>query len=370
MLEVINLTKEFGGVKAVSNVSFKVNKGEIVSIIGPNGAGKTTFFNMLTGLIKPTKGSIMFQGNEIIPEDHPNDIRKLQLSSIFIGIYSFLVMLYFFLIYYGDATFKFEFTIFLISVVLLRIFATIRLYQRISWARGFHSIMMFFDIAFAIYFAVIKGLIILPVIICLISSYFYFYLMSKKVRHLFGEFLEAENISKMGIARTFQNIRLFQNLTVLENILIGSHLHTKAHIGNILLKTKAQQNEEKVLEKEAKKLLEYVGIRHDLNMLASNLPYGEQRKLEIARALAVKPNLLLLDEPAAGMNPKETQELLELIEKIRKTGITVILIEHDMKLVMNISDRIVVLDYGEKIAEGLPEEIRNNNRVIEAYLGA
>jgi len=369
VLEVVNLTKDFGGVRAVSNVSFKVNKGEIVSIIGPNGAGKTTLFNLLTGLIKPTKGSIIFEGKEIIPEDKPQDIRKLEISSILIGIYSVVVMLYFYLVYYKQATFQFEFTLFVISVAILRVFATYRLFQRVLWARGFHSIMFFFDTAFALYFACSEHFIIPFILIFAFSLYFYLYLMKKKTRYLFGEFLEAENIAKIGISRTFQNIRLFQNLTVLENILIGFHLHTKSHIGNILLKTKSQQHEEKLLVEKAKKLLDYVGIRQSADLLASNLPYGEQRKLEIARALAAKPKLLLLDEPAAGMNPKETRELLQLIEKIRKSGITVILIEHDMKLVMNISDRIIVLDYGKKIAEGLPSEIKNNKRVIEAYLG-
>lgn len=181
--------------------------------------------------------------------------------------------------------------------------------------------------------------------------------------------LKPYEIANLGIARTFQNLRLFPKMSVLENVLSGFFSKTKYNLVDALLKTKKFQDYEEESLKRAYALVEFVGLENKENELAKNLSYGESRKLEIARALATSPQLLLLDEPTAGMNPHETEEMMELIEKIRGTGVSVLLIEHDMKVVMNISDRIVVLDYGEKIAEGRPEEIKNNKRVIEAYLG-
>ncbi|MCL6561253.1 MAG: ABC transporter ATP-binding protein [Firmicutes bacterium] len=179
-----------------------------------------------------------------------------------------------------------------------------------------------------------------------------------------------EKVAASGIARTFQNIRLFPELMAVENILVGMHLHLKAGLGQIILNTRKVRQEEYRAHAEALELLHYVGLAGKETELARSLSYGEQRRLELARALAVKPKLLLLDEPTAGMNPKETEAMRQLILKLRdERRITILLIEHDMKVVMELSDRIIVLNYGVKIAEGTPEDIRHNSEVIRAYLG-
>ena len=181
--------------------------------------------------------------------------------------------------------------------------------------------------------------------------------------------LKPYEITKMGIARTFQNIRLFADMTVLDNVIIGQHCRTKTGILGAILKTPAVRKEEAQVKEKAMDILKFVGLDDVYDEKAKNLPYGKQRRLEMARALATDPELLLLDEPAAGMNPQETNDLIELIEKLNDMGKTVLLIEHDMKLVMGISKRIMVLDYGRKIADGPPDEVKNYEKVIRAYLG-
>jgi branched-chain amino acid transport system ATP-binding protein len=384
LLKVKNLSKSFGGLLALNEITLEMKSERIVGIIGPNGAGKTTFFNCLSCLYHPTDGRIEFKNIPLATRTSTVAKKRIRIFALTFLILGLIRLPLFWSFFLPQTFFKVE--LFLLGLFVFSIrFLLVRGFLRHEiWAWGLMFIFLLSDFCFSLWFLTHQnpsGVLILTrmplgyftipwgVMAGLFSLYFAGVLCTGKVRRIYGFRTSPDAVCRMGMARTFQNIRLFFNLSVLDNVKIGRHGRLHSGLGKTLFRTRFQKEEEAMAEKKGLHFLRFVGLDLRAFDLADTLAYGEQRRLEIARALASEPELLLLDEPAAGMNARESAELIRLVRKIRESGIAVLIIEHDMKVMMNLADYIYVFDYGRLIAQGTPDAVRENPKVIHAYLG-
>lgn len=384
LLKVKNVSKLFGGLSALKQISLEAKEKQIVGIIGPNGAGKTTLFNCLTGLYFPSSGQIYFDDKSIVPELSQVKAAQLKKCAVIFQILS-VVWAFLYWVYYSiDTYYPVEVAVFAAFLLIARLYIGRGLKTFEIWYWGVIFVFLGADVALGVSFLmqmssignilntnISIAFVAVPWAIVAIpfSLFMAWQLFTKQARELFGFKVGADAICRFGIARTYQNIRLFHSLSVLDNVKIGGHIRITSGLFNTILRTPKQKAEEEQVEKEALELIRFVGLEKRTFDLAGSLAYGEQRRLEIARAMASNPKLILLDEPAAGMNPYESSRLIDLVRKIRDLGISIAIIEHDMKVMMKLADIIYVLDHGEMIAHGTPKEIQNNPKVIQAYLG-